>query len=65
MKIQRQDVTRIRPRNAEQVFSVEALLNPEISLAGPLRESRTGKTLFTMAAAITMEKFYSQIFYDP
>jgi PhoH-like ATPase len=62
VKIQRQEVSRIRPRNAEQVFSVEALLNPEISLVALSGKAGTGKTLLTLAAAITMEKFYSQIY---
>ena len=62
MKIQRRDVHRIRPRNAEQVFSVDALLNPNIPLVALSGKAGTGKTLLTMAAALAMESSYSQIF---
>jgi PhoH-like ATPase len=62
VKIQRRDVQRIRPRNAEQVFSVDALLNPNILLVALSGKAGTGKTLLTMAAALAMESSYSQIF---
>lgn len=62
MKVTRHDVCRIRPRNAEQIFSVDALLNPSIPLVALSGKAGTGKTLLTLAAAISSEKQYSQIF---
>jgi len=61
MKVTRQDVFKIRPRNAEQIFSVDALINPAISLVALSGKAGTGKTLLTLAAAVACEKQYSQI----
>jgi PhoH-like ATPase len=62
IKVERQDVCRIRPRNAEQCFSVDALLNPDIPLVALSGKAGTGKTLLALAAALALEKSYAQIF---
>lgn len=62
IRVDRQDVSRIRPRNAEQVFSVDALMNPEIPLVALSGKAGTGKTLLALAAALALEKVYYQIF---
>lgn len=62
IKVDRQDVSRIRPRNAEQIFSADALINPEIPLVALSGKAGTGKTLLALAAALSLEKLYYQIF---
>jgi len=62
VKVERQDVSRIRPRNAEQIFSADALLNQEIPLVALSGKAGTGKTLLALAAALSLEKLYYQIF---
>lgn len=51
----------IEPRNAEQTFSLNALLNPEIKLVALSGKAGTGKTLLALAAALQQNKMYKQI----
>ncbi len=51
----------IEPRNAEQTFSLHALLNPEIKLISLSGKAGTGKTLLALAAALQQNKQYNQI----
>jgi PhoH-like ATPase len=46
------EVEGIRPRNAEQVFAFEALLNPDIHLVTMTGIAGSGKTLLAISAAI-------------
>ena len=52
----------ITPRNAEQTFALEALLNPDIKLVTVSGKAGTGKTLLALAAALQKRKNYRQIF---
>lgn len=52
----------ISPRNAEQSFALNALLNPEIQLVTLSGKAGTGKTLLTLAAALERRREYRQIF---
>jgi PhoH-like ATPase len=52
----------IMPRNAEQVFAVNALMNPDINLVTISGKAGTGKTLLALAAALDLRKSYRQIF---
>jgi len=52
----------ISPRNAEQAFALQALLNPNISLVTLSGKAGTGKTLLALAAALEIRRFYHQIF---
>jgi len=52
----------IDPRNAEQTFAIDALLNPEIQLVALTGKAGTGKTLLALAAALSQYKRYKQIF---
>ena len=52
----------IEPRNAEQAFSLDALLRPEIQLVALTGKAGTGKTLLALAAALQQRKLYLQIF---
>jgi len=52
----------IVPRNAEQIFALHALLNPDVQLATLGGKAGTGKTLLALAAALECRKAYRQIF---
>ncbi|MCU4163516.1 PhoH family protein [Carboxylicivirga caseinilyticus] len=51
----------IEPRNAEQTFSLDALLNPDIKLVSLTGKAGTGKTLLALAAALQQFQMYNQI----
>jgi PhoH-like ATPase len=51
----------IKPRNAEQTFSLDALFNPEIKLVALTGKAGTGKTLLALAAALEQHKNFGQI----
>ena len=51
----------IEPRNAEQTFSLDALLNPDIKLVSLTGKAGTGKTLLALAAALQQFHMYNQI----
>lgn len=51
----------IEPRNAEQAFSLDALLRPEIQLVALSGKAGTGKTLLALAAALAQEGRFDQI----
>jgi PhoH-like ATPase len=52
----------IEPRNAEQAFSLDALLRPEVQLVALTGKAGTGKTLLALAAALHQENHFNQIF---
>ena len=52
----------IRPRNDEQKFALEALMNPGVSLVSLTGGAGTGKTLLALAAALAQEEDYEQIY---
>jgi PhoH-like ATPase len=51
----------IEPRNAEQTFALDLLLDDEIKLATLSGKAGTGKTLLALAAALERRKEYRQI----
>ncbi len=51
----------IDPRNDEQTFAIDALLNPDIKLVSLTGTAGTGKTLLALAAAIEQEQDFDQI----
>jgi PhoH-like ATPase len=60
-KVDRSVAYGITPRNAEQTFVLDALMNPEIQLVSITGKAGTGKTLLALAAALETRKFYRQI----
>ncbi len=52
----------ITPRNAEQTFALDALLNEDIHLVSLSGKAGTGKTLLALAAALERKSSYRQIF---
>jgi len=51
----------IEPRNAEQAFAINALINPKIKLISLTGKAGTGKTLLALASALFQRKKYNQI----
>ena len=51
----------IEPRNAEQIFAMDALLRPEVQLVTLTGRAGTGKTLLALAAALEQRRTYHQI----
>lgn len=52
----------ITPRNAEQTFAVNALMNNDIPLVSLIGKAGTGKTLLALASALQVRKYYRQIY---
>jgi len=52
----------VTPRNAEQSFAIEALLNPDIKLVTIQGNAGTGKTLLALASALEQRRNYRQIY---
>lgn len=52
----------IKSRNAEQVFALDALLNPEIKLVSLSGKAGTGKTILALAAALEQRRSFRQIY---
>ena len=61
-RVEKQTVYGIKPRNAEQAFSIDALLNESIQLIALTGKAGTGKTLLALAAALHQRRLYKQIF---
>ena len=51
----------IEPRNAEQAFAMNVLLDDEVKLVALTGKSGTGKTLIALAAALQKNEAYKQI----
>lgn len=52
----------IMPRNAEQTFAMNALINKNIPLVSITGKAGTGKTLLALASALNVKKEYRQIY---
>ncbi|MBN2637985.1 MAG: PhoH family protein [Bacteroidales bacterium] len=61
-RVQKEPVSRILPRNAEQVFALHAILNPEVKLVTLQGVAGTGKTLLSLAGAWEQRRQYKQIY---
>ena len=61
-KINEESVFSIVPKNAEQSFAIDALLNPNIKLVTIQGNAGTGKTLLALASALEQRKNFRQIY---
>lgn len=57
-----QSVMNIKPRNAEQVFGIHAILNSNAKIVSISGIAGTGKTLISVAGAISQKKEFHQIY---
>ncbi|AKH38854.1 MULTISPECIES: PhoH family protein [Nitrosomonas] len=60
-RVEKTYVYNIKPRNAEQAFAVNALLNDHIKLVALQGVAGTGKTLLALASALEQKNKYDQI----
>lgn len=61
-KIEKTNTFGIYPKNSEQTFALDALLNPNIPLVALSGKAGTGKTLLALAAALQQNKQFEQIY---
>jgi PhoH-like ATPase len=62
VKVDKQNGHGIKPRNAEQAFALNAILNPKVSLVTIQGMAGTGKTLLALAGALHQRSDYRQIY---
>jgi len=61
-RLEKRSAYRIMPRNAEQVFAMHAILNPEVKLVTLQGVAGTGKTLLALAGALELRREFKQIY---
>jgi PhoH-like ATPase len=61
-KIEKKSCYKITPRNAEQVFALHAILNPNVKLVTLQGIAGTGKTLLALAGALEQKRNFKQIY---
>jgi len=61
-RVEKSTAYKIKPRNVEQTFALDALLNNKIQLVTISGKAGTGKTLLALAAALQERKLYRQIY---
>ena len=60
-RVEKQYIYSVKPRNAEQAFATNALLNDNIKLVALQGVAGTGKTLLALASALEQKSKYNQI----
>lgn len=60
-RVEKEYTSGIKPKNAEQAFAINALMNPNIKLVALQGVAGTGKTLLALAAALEQHKTFQQI----
>jgi len=61
-RLEKHKISGIEPKNAEQVFAMHALMNPNIRLVTLQGVAGTGKTLLALAAALEQRREFKQIY---
>ncbi|MBR5611179.1 MAG: PhoH family protein [Bacteroidales bacterium] len=61
IRITKETALNITPRNEEQAFAMEAILNPDIKLISITGAAGSGKTLLALAGALSQRGQYQQI----
>jgi PhoH-like ATPase len=62
VRIEKRSGYGISPRNSEQTFAIDALIDPDIQLVTLSGKAGTGKTLIALAGALEIRRKYGQIF---
>jgi len=60
-RIEKQICYGIQPRNAEQTFALDVLMDPDIKLVALTGKAGTGKTLLALASALKQSEEFNQI----
>lgn len=60
-RIEKEFVYGVKPKNAEQAFALNALMNDKIKLVALQGVAGTGKTLLALASALEQNKNYQQV----
>lgn len=60
-RIEKEYIYGIKPKNAEQAFAFNALMNPHIKLVALQGVAGTGKTLLALASALEQSKQFHQV----
>ncbi len=60
--VEKRSVSGIKPRNAEQTFAINAMMDPEVKLVSINGVAGTGKTLLAIAAALEQRRDFKQIY---
>ncbi|MFY0674890.1 MAG: PhoH family protein [Bacteroidia bacterium] len=60
-RLEKESAYGIQPRNAEQVFALHAIMNPDIKLVSLQGVAGTGKTLLALAGALEQKREFRQI----
>ncbi|MCC6690149.1 MAG: PhoH family protein [Bacteroidia bacterium] len=61
-RVKKVSAYKITPRNAEQAFALDAILNPQLRLITLQGVAGTGKTLLSLAGALEQRRNYHQIY---
>jgi len=61
-RLEKRSAYRIIPRNAEQVFALHAIMNPNVKLVTLQGVAGTGKTLLALAGALEQKRQFKQIY---
>ncbi len=61
-RVSKRNAYGVEPRNAEQIFAIDALKRPEVQLLTMTGRAGTGKTLLALAAALEQRRLYHQIY---
>lgn len=61
-RVQKNSAFRINPKNAEQAFALQAILDPRIALVTVQGVAGTGKTLLSLAGALEQRRNFHQIY---
>ena len=61
-RVEKKPAYKISPRNAEQVFALHAITNPDVKLVTLQGVAGTGKTLIALAGALDQKRLFKQIY---
>lgn len=61
-RLEKRAAYRVVPRNAEQVFALHAIMNPNVKLVTLQGVAGTGKTLLALAGALEQKRQFKQVY---